>query len=91
MFREAEDIQRRMIAANERVNGLIDALPQIEEQVASASMDGREQTCAKVQIYRKFQIYKITKAIHLYDRSLCLPSSPFLTKNEIKKITSVLK
>ena len=41
--------------------------------------------------FKKFQIYKITKAIHLYDRSLCLPSSPFLTKNEIKKITSVLK
>ena len=40
MFREAEGIQERMVAANERVSGLIDSLPAIEQQVAEASMDG---------------------------------------------------
>lgn len=39
MFREADGIQQRMIAANGRVAGLIDALPVLEQQVAGATME----------------------------------------------------
>ena len=36
--------------------------------------------------FKKFQQYKIKNAINLVKYSLCLPSSPSLTKRELKKI-----
>ena len=39
MFKEADGLQQRMVAANGRVAGLIDALPALEQQVAGATMD----------------------------------------------------
>jgi perosamine synthetase len=40
--------------------------------------------------FKNFQSYKIKKAYDLFEKSICLPSSPFLTKNELKKIVSCL-
>ena len=40
--------------------------------------------------FKKFQSYKIKKAYDLFEKSICLPSSPLLTTYEIKKIISCL-
>tara|TARA_Y200000002_G_scaffold368441_1_gene361535 strand:+ start:744 stop:1892 length:1149 start_codon:yes stop_codon:yes gene_type:complete len=42
------------------------------------------------KIFQNFQSYKIKKAYDLFEKSICLPSSPFLTKHELKKIVSCL-
>ena len=40
--------------------------------------------------FQNFQSYQIKKAYNLFEKSICLPSSPFLTKYELKKIVSCL-
>ena len=40
--------------------------------------------------FKKFQSYRIKKAYDLFEKSICLPSSPLLTTYEIKKIISCL-
>tara|TARA_B100001248_G_C27396142_1_gene465684 strand:+ start:1393 stop:2541 length:1149 start_codon:yes stop_codon:yes gene_type:complete len=40
--------------------------------------------------FQNFQSYKIKRAYDLFEKSICLPSSPFLTKHELKKIVSCL-
>jgi len=40
--------------------------------------------------FSKFQTYKITNALKLIRKSICLPSSPHLTINELNKIIKVI-
>ena len=40
--------------------------------------------------FQKFQSYNIKKAYELFENSICLPSSPFLTSNELKRIVGCL-
>ena len=40
--------------------------------------------------FKKFQNYKISNALDLVDRSLCLPSYPSLSINQLNKIISKL-
>tara|TARA_B100000941_G_scaffold279280_1_gene244601 strand:+ start:458 stop:766 length:309 start_codon:yes stop_codon:yes gene_type:complete len=39
---------------------------------------------------KKFQRHKITKANKIYKKLICLPSSHFLNKDEIKKISKLV-
>ena len=42
------------------------------------------------KVFKKFQTYKIEKAYKLFDNSICLPSSPFLTLSEIERVINSL-
>ena len=45
----------------------------------------------KQKFLKKYQSFKIIKAIRKYNTSICLPSGPTLKVHDLKKILSILK
>ena len=40
--------------------------------------------------FKKYQNYNITKALSLVKRSICLPSSPHISKEELNKVIKII-